>query len=187
MPTVVIENISSIGLLESDTDIVILLDGEKKLKFSRNKKVEFLIKGGTHTLQVRVGGVHSLPITFQAEKGDVIGFECSSAGMWQKQVALTPIFHNRPHSRFNIEENQIGREKRDSEITKKGEQSHWSKILNVAVDATLKDIETAYQKLMKDYAPERMADIAYEDSEEMERKGRLINEAYEVARKERQP
>jgi DnaJ domain len=187
MPTVVIENISSMGLLESDTNIIVLLDGEKKLKFSRDKKVEFLVEDGTHTLQVRVGGVQSLPTTFRAEKGDVIGFECSSSGMWQKQVVLTPLFHNRPHNRFDIEKNQVRRQESDAEITKKGEQLHWSKILNVSREATLKEIETAYQRLMKDYAPERMADVAYEDSEAMEHKGRLINDAYEAARNEKQP
>jgi hypothetical protein len=187
MPTVVIENISSIGLLRSDTEIVVLLDNKTKHSFNRDQKVEFLVEAGEHTLQVRVGGVHSLTTTFRAEKGDVIGFECSRAGMWQGHVVLTPLFHNRPHARFNIERNEIARENRDGQSSPKREPPHWSDILNVAPHAAMEEIEVAYQKLMKAYAPERFSEVPYEDSEAMERKGRLINEAYEAARNEKQP
>ena len=71
---VVIENASGMGLLESDTEIVTSLDDEWKLKFSRNRRVEFLAEAGKHTLHDRVGGVHSLPTKFRAETGDLIGW-----------------------------------------------------------------------------------------------------------------
>jgi hypothetical protein len=187
MPTVVIENISGIGLLRSDTEIVVVLDGKTKLSFNRDQNVEFLVEAGEHRLQVRVGGVFSLPTAFRAEKGDVIGFECSRSGMWQKHVVLTPLFHNRAHARFNIEKNETGRENRDSQSATKSHHLHWSEILNVAPHASMEEIEVAYQKLMRAYAPERFSEVAYEDSEAMERKGRLINEAYEAARNEKQP
>lgn len=186
MPTVVIENISGIGLLEADTDIDVLLDGKKKLKFSRDAKVEFLVDEGAHTLQVRVGAVNSRPTTFRAEKGDVVGFDCSRSGMWNKYVVLTPLFHNRTHARFNIEANEVARVRQDMRGSIKGEQPHWSQILNVSHDASMEEIERAYQGLMKAYAPERMAQVPYEDSEAFERKGRLISEAYEAARNEKQ-
>jgi hypothetical protein len=185
MPTVVMENISNMGLLESDTDIVVLLDGQKELKFSRDAKVEFLVEEGTHTLQVKVGSVHSLPTTFKAAKGDVVGFNCSRSGIWEKNVVLTPLFHNRPHNRFDIQETTFGKENLASHPSKKHEKLHWSEVLKVAPHASMEEIQTAYNKLMRAYSPENFAKVAYEDSESMERKGRAINEAYEAARNEK--
>lgn len=185
MPTVVMENISSMGLLESDTNIVVLLDGKKELKFSRDTKVEFLVEEGTHTLQVSVGSVHSLPTTFRAGKGDVIGFNCARSGIWEKNVVLTPLFHNRPRNRFNIETTKTSGEKPTSQSAAKQEPLHWSQILNVAPHTPMAEIEAAYNRLMKDYSPENFAKIAYEDSEAIERKGRLISAAYEAAKSEK--
>jgi DnaJ-class molecular chaperone len=98
---------------------------------------------------------------------------------------LRSLFHNRPHDRFIIEENEIAPEEHDNYSSTNGLRAHWSTILHVAPHATMEEIRTAYQRLMRNYSPERFSQLAYEDSEAVERKDRLISDAYEAAKREK--
>jgi DnaJ-class molecular chaperone len=68
------------------------------------------------------------------------------------------------------------------EETIDGQTPH--EVLGVSRDASAKEIRTAYQKLVKEYHPDRAATLAPEIREIAEKRTRQLNRAYEILTKD---